>query len=196
MDDLSFTVHFHGPFLIATGDAHLGFDTAADHTNPLPATTLKGVMRDSLEQLRTHLSIGPAEVDAVFGAAAQPSAWSWTDATVHEPLFRERARVRIDAGTGTADPGSLQFADEVWADSATFKIAQREPLDSKALDRQRNLLVIAGAGVHAIGSDRRRGRGWVTILPGRNDGHDVEAPGMAAIEAAIEAISPDDGGAR
>jgi CRISPR/Cas system CSM-associated protein Csm3 (group 7 of RAMP superfamily) len=166
-DELSFEVSFHGPFLVATGDASSGVDAAPDRSDLLPATTLKGVMRSSCEDLVEVMGLPADWVVEVFGGPAAPSPWSWSSAQVFGTELLPRARVRIDETTGTADDGSLQLAEEVWATAASFTVVRSGFVEATALPRHVALLSLAGAGVHGLGSDRRRGRGWVSVTPDR-----------------------------
>ena len=109
---MQFRITFHGPFRVATGEARDGLDAAVDERQPLPATSLKGVMAAAA------LALGvPDDVaDAVFGTAQSGSPWSWTSARFEvPPVARARARVAIDPDTGTEQPGALVLAPELWA---------------------------------------------------------------------------------
>ena len=76
-----------------------------------------------------------------------------------------RARIAIDADSGAARRDFLAIEHEVWARSASFVITQTGHLSTEQLRTHRIVLACAAAGVHALGADRRRGRGWVTLRP-------------------------------
>ena len=160
---LNFGIEFHGPFRVATGLASRGADVAVNREDPLPATSLKGLMRDAAH---TRLGLPAATVDAVFGSTAEPSPWSWTRGVVASTLAT-RTRVRIDRDSGTVDQGALIVGEELWAnDNGHFKIHQRLRVgDERGRDIQIAVLHASGAAVHALGADRQRGFGWVSIVP-------------------------------
>lgn len=76
-----------------------------------------------------------------------------------------RARIAIDAASGAARRDFLAVDHEVWARSATFVITQTGHLTPAQIRVHQVVLACAAAGVHALGADRRRGRGWVTLRP-------------------------------
>ena len=45
LEKLEFTITFYAPFRVATGVAARGIDAPVDSNHPLPASSLKGVMR-------------------------------------------------------------------------------------------------------------------------------------------------------
>ncbi|CAL9423712.1 RAMP superfamily CRISPR-associated protein [Streptomyces sp. AC04842] len=155
------TMVFHGPFRVATGVPRPGIDAAVDRSELLPASSLKGLMRDSAERLLPGL---PDLVEQVFGGPRKPTVWAWSSARFpHEPQVRTRARVSLDAETGAAKRDHLLYGEEVWARSAEFDVTRHALLPQSPLGEDDHLAVLAcaAAGVHGIGSDRRRGLGWV-----------------------------------
>lgn len=168
-------IDFHGPFRVGTGRAGSGANATLDPHDPLPAPSLKGLMRASARLLLPGVAWHSTLLDAVFGATRTPSPWSWSgaDFTTAEggdrPPVLVRARVPIDPATGTARSGQLLFAQEMWARQAEFTVARTGPLDplGPAPDEETQLTVLAcaAAGVHALGASRRRGLGWVTCVP-------------------------------
>ncbi|WP_411129744.1 RAMP superfamily CRISPR-associated protein [Streptomyces sp. x-19] len=162
------TLTFHGPFRIATGMGRPGIDDTVDPCNLLPASSLKGLMRDSAEQLLPGL---PRLVEAVFGGPHCPTAWGWEAARFpDEPVVVTRARVSLDEDSGAAKRDHLLFGEEVWARTAEFTVTQYGPLpeiDGPPLDREGHLAVLAcaAAGVHSLGAVRRRGLGWAQCTP-------------------------------
>jgi CRISPR/Cas system CMR subunit Cmr4 (Cas7 group RAMP superfamily) len=167
---LTFAISFHGPFRVATGRAGDGADSVIDRAVPLPASSLKGVMRSAARDL---LKLPKQLVDSVFGTAWQPAPWSWSDATftpngdaAAEALrVRARARIQISDTTHTVVDGALAIGEEVLADQATFTVRRSGPVPDDRLDRHEAVLIAAARAVTALGGDRRRGLGWVSITP-------------------------------
>ena len=162
-EPLTYRIEFHGPFRVATGTSARGADTAVDRDNPLPATSLKGVMRDAAA---TRLGLDAVAIDQVFGSTTSPSAWSWTPGIVASEL-RTRTRVRIDSESGVVEPGALIVSEELWAEgNGSFQIIQRLRIDDPTRrDDQIAILNASAAAVHSLGADRQRGFGWVSIQP-------------------------------
>ncbi|MEU1591767.1 RAMP superfamily CRISPR-associated protein [Streptomyces sp. NPDC005708] len=157
---------FHGPFRVATGVARPGIDAAVDRNDLLPASSLKGLMRDSAEKLLPGL---PDLVEHVFGGPRKPTAWAWSSARFpDQPEVRMRARVSLDEETGAAKRDHLLFGEEVWARTAEFEVTRHARLPESPLSEDDHLTVLAcaAAGVHSVGSDRRRGLGWVQCTTG------------------------------
>lgn len=156
------TIAFHGPFRVATGVARPGLDATVDHGDYLPASSLKGLMRDSAERLAPG-----GLANAVFGTNRAPTAWAWNPVVFdEEPRVRERGRVAL-ADSGAARKRHLLFGEEVWARTAHFTIEQYAALPENGLTLEDHLTVLAcaAAGVHSLGSGRRRGLGWVRFTP-------------------------------
>jgi CRISPR/Cas system CSM-associated protein Csm3 (group 7 of RAMP superfamily) len=158
------TITFHGPFRVATGSARGGTDETVDLADPLPASSLKGLMRACAREL---LPGARGLVDAVFGTAAEPSPWHWEPvvfATTPQP--HTRARVKIDPVTGTAADGHLMFGEELWATTGRFRVTgPGHWIHPHPEEDHRTVLVCAAAGVKSLGADRRRGLGWVSLVP-------------------------------
>lgn len=149
---------FHGPFRVATGWAGRGSDNTVDLAVPLKGSTLKGVM---LASARLLLPARHNLVETVFGSTRQPSPWSWSSAQALDPAVRRRARVAIDPDRHVAVDKKLFVSEEVWATEARFQIHPMGRIDNA---RAHELVLMASAhGVHALGADRRRGLGWVTV---------------------------------
>ncbi|GGL05103.1 RAMP superfamily CRISPR-associated protein [Mangrovihabitans endophyticus] len=165
MSTLDFTITFHTGFRVATGNARDGLDDTVNADDPLPASTLKGLMRAAARTLLPpDGTTDHPLVVAVFGDRHHPSPWNWSSADFADPPTRHpRAHVAIDPETGTAARDMLRFAEEHWATTATFDVLRTGPLPAEDADRHRMLLAAAGCAVHALGSDRRRGLGWVTV---------------------------------
>ncbi len=166
---ITFTVTFHGPFRVGTGVPAEGWDDRVDRDNPLPSTSLKGVMRASATET---LAIDKHLVSAVFGRPAgtgDPThrttngAWAWSDATFATvPIIRPVSRIRVD-DRGRTVRGALMLGDHVWAESATFTVHQLVDLDKDTTHKHRMVLAAAARATTSLGALRRRGEGWVTI---------------------------------
>lgn len=156
-------IDFHGPFRVGTGTAAGGVDITAHLDDPLPASSLKGVMRASATQL---MPAARQLVDRVFGAGRQPSPWHWSGADFDEaPRAVNRARIAVDGTTGTAQENHLLLAQELWAKTASFTVTRTAYLPPDVAADHVTVLACAAAGVHAVGGQRRRGLGWVTCTP-------------------------------
>lgn len=164
---MRFQIEFHTPFRVASGRAGDGNDVTVDPAALLPASSLKGVMRSAARDL---LKFPAGLVEAVFGTARQPSQWAWSEARVLDAAgdtagIRPRARIQIEADTGTVRSGALLIADEVLATGGEFTIDQSAWLEPAETRRHETVLLAAARAVTAIGGDRRRGLGWVSITP-------------------------------
>ncbi|MCX5400805.1 RAMP superfamily CRISPR-associated protein [Streptomyces sp. NBC_00102] len=163
-------ITFHGPFRIATGTGRPGLDAVVDRDELVPATSLKGLMRNSAGELLPDL---PQVVEAVFGSPRHACPWSWEGARFPDaqpPVVSTRARVALDGTTGAARRDHLMFGEEVWAKTAEFTVSRIGPLprtDGPPLTVEDHLTVLAcaAAGVHSLGGGRRRGLGWVACAP-------------------------------
>ncbi|GGZ83507.1 hypothetical protein GCM10010389_21700 [Streptomyces echinoruber] len=71
------TLTFHSAFRVGTGDADGTAHATVDRDDPVPASSLKGLMRASAERL---LPYRPEVVAAVFGAPRRPCPWHWSPA--------------------------------------------------------------------------------------------------------------------
>lgn len=156
---VKFEIQFFGPFRVSTGLAGAGSDATVDLADALPASSLKGVMRSAAKQL-----FGAELAGEVFGTARASSPWSWSGAELGLWTLKRRARVAIDEDTGTAVDEALQFAQELWPNGATFSVDLNAYLDSERRKQHEVVLLVSAHAVHAIGSDRRRGLGWVGIV--------------------------------
>ena len=157
---MNFNITFHSPFRVSTGLAKPGLDESVDLADPLPASSIKGVMRAAARDL----GINPDLLDATFGTARAASPWSWSaPAFVTAPVARRRARVKINPETGTAVEGALMFGEEAWCTSAVYTIDQSAHLTDENRELQSAALVLAARAVRSLGANRNRGLGWVSI---------------------------------
>lgn len=176
VDELRFVIDFLSPFRVSTGEAAAGVDATIDRRDPLPATSLKGVMRATAKQL---LGEEAPLVGEVFGDAKRPCRWHWGDAVpIGEGWAPPQitARVQIDAATRTATHDMLALAEETSAARAEFVITRMGPVDDVELHAW--VLAIAARGTRSLGAARRRGLGWVSI----------SCPDVVLDRAAVEKI--------
>jgi hypothetical protein len=158
-EEVRFVIDFLSPFRVSTGQAAEGVDATIDTSDPLPATSLKGVMRASAKQiLGEHAPL----VGEVFGDARRPCRWHWGDAVpVGKSWARPQiaARIQIDAATGTAKRDMLALAEETTAARAEFVLTRMGPVDDVGLHAA--VLAIAARSTRSLGAARRLG--WVSI---------------------------------
>lgn len=162
MNIVVFRVEFAAPFRVSTGHARPGVDDTIDRDTPLPATSLKGLMRATAKQL---LGEDHRLVSEVFGCVKRPSPWSWSAARPVDGDWQTpaiAARIRIGDGH-VADDDMLSSAEVTQAGAAEFTVNQYGHLTEDALARHRALLVVAGHATRSLGANRRRGLGWVHI---------------------------------
>lgn len=158
MNDLSFTIHFHGPFHVARGQAERGLDRPVDPEVPLPASSIKGLLRaEAVEQLGIEESV----VSAVFGDRKHPCPWAFSDATFGDRRTRRAARIKLD-DDGQVANRFLMIGEQVWARQAGFTVIQVGTASD--LVRDRLVLTAAAQSVTSLGGARRRGEGWVSIV--------------------------------
>jgi len=165
---MKFTIVFHGPFRVATGAASDGLDAAFDPANPLPSSSLKGLMRDQAERV---LKIRSSLVEEIFGTAGTPSPWWWSDAGIdfgppgRDGAARVRTQLQIDQATFTAADTTLRTAGEVWPFRGKFEVRRRRTIPDTEVRRHEAVLNASARAITALGSDRRRGLGWVSVIP-------------------------------
>lgn len=161
-------IRFLTPYRVASGRAGDGADATVDRSVPLPASSLKGVMRSAARDL---LELSPTLVKEVFGTGHSPSPWSWSDARPaagsSDPLdIRLRARIQIDPDTGTVRDGALAIAEEIHSPDLVFTVTRTGWIAEDQVARQHERVLLASArAVTALGGDRRRGLGWVSVTP-------------------------------
>jgi CRISPR/Cas system CSM-associated protein Csm3 (group 7 of RAMP superfamily) len=165
---MRFTIIFHGPFRVAAGASSDGLDATYDAANPLPSSSLKGIMRATAAHV---LDTDPAVVAEIFGSAARPSPWWWSDAVIdpgppeRAGLDRVRAEVQIDPVTFTAADKTVRTSAELWPVSARFEVRRRGHVPAGRLEVHEAVLAASARAIAALGSDRRRGLGWVSVIP-------------------------------
>jgi hypothetical protein len=172
---LGFSITFYSPFRVGSTYARDGVDAALDQHDPLPPDHLKGLMRAAATDV-LGLSVG--EVGEVFGSPRNPSPWAWSSAqAVEDWEFSHRHRVSIDATSHSALKDHLVLGEQAWARRARFEISCVGQLQQEAARRHILVLRCAASAVHGLGSWRRRGLGWVGIVPeaGRVSDNEVTA---------------------
>lgn len=165
IDTLILELRFHGPFHVLTGSAGKGIDDTVDESNPLPESEVKGLMRASA----TRLEVPPGLLAEVFGVRAQDSRtdggspWAWSCHPPEHVQTRVRTSVPIDPATGTSRAGAIRFADELWATTMRVEVERMGWVPAERIDTHLRVLRASARGVNAVGSDRNRGYGWVTV---------------------------------
>jgi hypothetical protein len=163
MTVLGFTVTFHSPFRVGSAYARDGIDAALDRHDPLPPDHLKGLMRAAAKDL---LGLPQEQVGEVFGSTRFPSPWSWSSALPEEDWeFSHRHRVKIDRASRTALKDQLMLGEQAWAQRARFEVRQAGAVTAADAARHALILRCSASAVHGLGSARRRGLGWVGIVP-------------------------------
>ena len=164
MTALHFTITFHGPFHVARGQAVQGLDRTVDRVVPLPASSIKGLLR---AEAREQLGVKKALVDAIFGNRVLPCPWAFSDAKV-APLPEDRSQIRRAARIKVDDDGQashrfLMLGEQVWATAAEFTIEQAVP-GIAHVEEHVLVLTAAAQSVTSLGGARRRGEGWLSIV--------------------------------
>ena len=163
MTVLVFTVTFHGPFRVGSAYARDGVDAALDRHDPLPPDHLKGLMRAAATDL---LGLPALQVDEVFGSSRAPSPWSWSSGRPDADWeFSHRHRVGIDSSSHSALKDRLVLGEQAWAGRARFEVSRAMVLSPDVSARHVLVLRCAASAVHGLGSWRRRGLGWVGVVP-------------------------------
>lgn len=163
MTVLAFTMTFHGPFRVGSAYARDGVDAALDRHEPLPPDHLKGLMRAAARDL---LAVREPLVGEVFGSPRSPSPWYWSAAEPDgEWTFSFRHRVAIDQESHSALKDRLVLGEQAWAPAARFEVTQAGALDQEATGLHVLVLRCAASAVHGLGAWRRRGLGWVGVVP-------------------------------
>lgn len=161
---LTFKITFHGPFRVSSGSAGGGLDAVVDRGNPLPGSSLKGLMRDAAVNI---LRADSALVAQVFGTEFAASAWVWCDAEPGGgtwPTPSVRARVSIDEETHTVLEDRIMLGAVLEPTTpATFEVVQSGAVGAAERPAHEALIRSAAAAIKHIGAERRRGLGWVSV---------------------------------
>ena len=168
MTGLRFRITFATPFRVSSGEAAPGVDATIDPAEPLPASSLKGVMRATALDLGAKTSL----VDAVFGSPSWPCPWAWSAAAAVDGWAEPQtaSRVALDEHHA-ATRDMLALAEQTMAGAAEFTISQQGRCaaphsgrsEEDALRAHVALLSVCGQATRSLGAARRRGLGWVQI---------------------------------
>jgi len=194
LDRLDFDLVLHTPVRVGTGAARLGVHETIDQTVPVPASSVKGVMRAAAVDLLSagrdpyravpdiapepdddHGRAGdvaedhPPLVRAVFGGRRTPSPWHWNDpmplvAWPENPV-EHRTRIRIDSRTGTVLDGALAVTEVLRPCTLRLAVTRRYPVDLADLPAHHALLLLSALLVDGIGGGRSAGLGWAGLIP-------------------------------
>lgn len=156
---IQFTIHFRSPFRIGGSEPVDLFDAPVNRDNPLPQSSLKGLMR---AEARERLGIDEHRVDAVFGSRRAPSPWWWSPASLEETGFAPTTKVRVDEA-GRSMRGFLRFGEQVWASRGHFSVEPIGRVAADEMDDHRAILIAAASSITSLGESRLRGSGWVEI---------------------------------
>lgn len=170
---LTLKITFGTNVRIGTGSAADGLDETIDHSAPLTAGSLKGVMR---EEARWLLPGQEGQdhpfVQTVFGGPGGASSpWNFDVVPDVEPAYTNRASLRLDENGHVVD-GALLIKEEASIASATVTIAPRCPvtsdglppgLEQQARECHLALLHLSARAAEKLGQRRTRGMGWQTI---------------------------------
>ena len=158
---IEFTIHFRGPFRVGGGRPVEFFDAPVDREDPLPQSSLKGLMRAEAHE---RLQIPPQWVARVFGSKAIACPWWWSPVSLEEAAFSPTSKVRVDE-VGRSMRGFLRFGEQTWATKGTFAIEQVGTIPDDEVATHRAILTAAAASVTSLGESRLKGSGWVDIRP-------------------------------
>lgn len=175
MTDVVFEMTLHSRCRVGASFGRDGRDVSVDHHEPLHGDHLKGLMRREADRLVDMNHVDAELLTQVFGTTTGATRWTWTAARP-EPdvtwVFEDRHRVRIDRVSGTAVKDHIVRGETAWTPIAHFSVLWCGP-DTPA-EAELALVSLSGAAVHHLGAWRRRGLGWVGVVPlGRDLAEDV-----------------------
>ena len=164
---LSFEIKFRGPFLVGGEAAGDGADVRVNQDILIPGSSIKGRMRAEAANV---LKLRKEVIDDVFGTADQPGKWWFSHVDLKEESYSIRTsnRVAVDpdnSDSGLADEHQLVFYDQCWAEPASFTVEQLVSMEDSELKQHKAILCAAARSVTNFGAMRRRGHGWVSIMP-------------------------------
>ena len=177
MTTIKLDITFNQPFRVASGRGKGDVDDVIDRENPLPSTTLKGVIRDAARLLLPGTGRGdefkdhPLVVEVFGGRGSHDVIWHFSDPVlqaVTDDSYRSRTRVSIDEHR-RARPGALYVAEELHVTKAIAEITQIGKVAEGREALHLALLHLAARLVDGVGADRRRGLGWVSITTNATD---------------------------
>ncbi|MBF6523066.1 RAMP superfamily protein [Nocardia farcinica] len=160
MTELRFRISFDAPIRVSTGRAGPGVDAAVDPTDPLPATSLKGVVRATATRL---LGTDHRLIEAVFGSPRRESAWEWSGARTETVWTAPQRAARMQVVDHVAAHDMVALAEQVHTPAAIFTVTALADLPVPELDAHIGVLTIAATATRSLGAGRCRGTGWVHI---------------------------------
>lgn len=195
MKKLEFKVVFHTAY-------------AVDRASAIPGSVIKGLMLEAARDLgltepwelaRTVFGghkhdiamidkTDNPEGEAGSAGPTMPSPWAWSDVWFDEDRgHRTRSRIKIDPDTGAIVDGAIVQVTEFGGQDLTgsFAIEQTARIwGCLGIDDHLTILEATARTVTALGGDRRRGLGWVTVSRA-----DEAANSQAAITALAERLA-------
>jgi len=176
--ELSSGVHVTGEQAKLWTDKALVVDWREGKKPIVPATTLKGWLRESAERILRELEqgicdgsradtiCGSCPVCAVFGAPRQRSPLHFSDAVLENSATDVRMNVSLSRHRKTAYEERLFSTEVAWQHQIQARIAGWFGSRDKALQAAALLVLAARAG-YAIGAARSRGLGWIRLVQQR-----------------------------
>ncbi|MDQ1248256.1 MAG: hypothetical protein QG597_2628 [Actinomycetota bacterium] len=194
MDGLDLDLVLHTPVHVGTGVSRLGVHETLDRRVPVPASSVKGVMRAAAVDLLTagrdpyraaaetapepddeHGRAGdvadehPPLVRAVFGDRGAASPWHWSDPAPVSARpgdeVEHRTRIRIDPHTGTVLDGALVVTEVFPPGTLRLSVTRRHPVEAADLAAHHALLLLSALLVDGVGGGRSAGLGWAGLTP-------------------------------
>jgi CRISPR/Cas system CMR subunit Cmr4 (Cas7 group RAMP superfamily) len=194
MDRLDLDLVLHTPVHVGTGVSRLGVHETVDRRVPVPASSVKGVMRAAAVDLLSpgrepfraspdtapepddeHGRAGdvaddqPPLVRSVFGGRGTASPWHWSDPELvtsrPDDDVEHRTRIRIDPDTGTVLDGALVVTEVVRPGTMRLSVTRRRPVAPTDLPAHRALLVLSALLIDGVGGGRSAGLGWASLTP-------------------------------
>ena len=176
--ELSSGVHVTGEQAKLWADKALVVDWREGKKPIVPATTLKGWLRESAERILRGLGQGICDgsradticdscpVCAVFGAPRQRSPLYFSDAILDGSATDVRMNVSLSRHRKTAYEERLFSTEVAWQRQVHARIEGWFDSPDKALQAAALLVLAAKAG-YAIGAARSRGLGWIRLVQQR-----------------------------
>lgn len=185
MSQLTVQIRFATGFRIGTGTAGRSYDEVVDRSDPLRASSLKGLLRAEARSLLPGPD--PSRVDhplvnAVFGGRRQQSPWHWRTEVPEKPQIVPQVNLKLDE-QGQAKDGHLLVKELVGLQQAEMQITQTGPVTTAGLPQAASdpvqyhlaLLHLAARMVEKVGQRRTRGLGWVCLeVPDRDLRQDLD----------------------
>jgi CRISPR/Cas system CSM-associated protein Csm3 (group 7 of RAMP superfamily) len=155
-------------------DKAVAVDWRDGKTPVIPATTLKGWLRESAERILRGLGVkvcdpsstggicGRCVICKIFGASLIPSRIYFSDAVLGGSMTDVRMNVSLSRRRKTAFEERLFSTEVAWKSTINSQIKGWFSSEEEALRGAAILIAAAKAG-HAIGGARSRGLGWLQL---------------------------------